>query len=130
MKAKTTPRNQWLSVRLSAEEEKLLRQLLQRTTAQSLSEYARDVLLKAPVTVRYRNASADAFLEEMIRLKAELTAMNNRFDQVVHQLQQMHQVTELKAWIILQEASRQELQKKTSEILEKVSQIYTLWSQE
>lgn len=130
MKEKSTPRSQWLSVRLSVKEEKKLQQLCRRTTAQSLSEYARDVLLKVPVTVRYRNASADAFLREMIDFKQELEAIGRHLEEVVHQLQQSRHVPELKAWMILCEATRKELQKKSSEILERVNQIYALWSQE
>lgn len=129
MKEKKSIRSKWLTIRLSEAEEAKLLQLYQSTTAQGLSEYARTVLLQKPVTVIYRNASADDFLDQMVGLKTELKAIGNNFNQVVHQLHRLNHFSEIRAWVILNEASRRTLEKKTAEILEKLAQIYTLWSQ-
>ena len=129
MKEKTNTRTKWLTVRLSEEEEKKLLQFYRKTTAQGLSEYARDMLLKEPVTVLYRNASADAFLNEMIGLKNELTVIGNNISQLVLRLHQLDQFPQLKAWVILNEAHQKALLQTTDAILEKVVQIYTLWLQ-
>ena len=129
MKDTKKVRSKWLTVRLSEDEEKKLQKFCSHTTAKGLSEYARDVLLKEPVTVIYRNASADDFLSQMIDLKNELNAIGNNFNQAVHKLHMLDHAHEIKAWAILNEAGKKEFQKKTEEILEKLSQIYSLWSQ-
>jgi MobC-like protein len=129
MKGKKEIRSKWLTIRLSEEEEKKLNGFCSRTTAKSLSEYARDLLLKEPVIVIYRNASADEFLAEMIGLKNELNAIGNNFNQAVHKLHMLDHVADIKTWAILNEAGKKSFQKKTDEILEKLHQIYALWSQ-
>ena len=129
MKEKRKIRSRWLTVRLSEEEERELQRLCSQTTAKGLSEYARAVLLKEPVIVRYRNASADEFLNQMLGLKAELNAIGNNLNQAVHKLHTLDQIPDIKVWAVRNEMIQAELQKKTAEILEKLSHIYTLWSQ-
>jgi hypothetical protein len=129
MKEKIKGRSRWLTVRLSQEEEEKLRKFCNRTTARSLSEYARDVLLKEPVRVLYRNASADQFLSEMIGLKRELNSIGNNFNQAVHKLHTLDHDHQIKAWAMINESSKRMLLKKVDEIGEKLSQIYQLWLQ-
>jgi len=43
--------------------------LYKKTTCQSISEYARNILLEKPVIIKYRNESADQFLTQMIAFK-------------------------------------------------------------
>jgi hypothetical protein len=122
-------RTGWLTIRLNEDEEKKLDQLYKRTTSNSLSEYARDVLLKEPVNVIYRNQTADEFLAEMILLKNELNAIGKNFNQVVHKLHTLDHVSEIKAWTMLNETSKKSFMKKVDEIKEKMNQIYEQWSQ-
>ena len=129
MKGTKQIRKGWLTVRLNEDEERKLNRYFSRTTSGSLSEYARDVLLKDPVNVIYRNQSADEFLAEMILLKKELNAIGNNFNQAVHKLHTLDHVPEIKAWAILNEASKKNFMKKVDEIKEKVNQIYQQWSQ-
>ena len=129
MKETKQVRKGWLTVRLNEDEEKKLNKFFSRTTSGSLSEYARDVLLKEPVNVIYRNQSADEFLTEMILLKKELNAIGNNFNQAVHKLHTLDHVPEIKAWAILNEASKTNFIKKVDEIKEKMNQIYQQWSQ-
>ena len=129
MKETKQVRKGWLTVRLNEEEEKKLNKFFSRTTSGSLSEYARDVLLREPVNVIYRNQSADDFLAEMILLKKELNAIGNNFNQSIHKLHTLDHVPEIKAWAILNEASKKSFMKKMDEIKEKVNQIYQQWSQ-
>jgi len=95
----------------------------------ALSEYARDVLLKQPVNVIYRNQTADEFLAEMILLKNELNTIGKNFNQVVHKLHTLDHVPEIKAWAILNESSKKIFMKKVDEIKDKVNQIYQQWLQ-
>ena len=129
MKETKQVRKKWLTVRLNEDEEKKLNKFFSRTTSGSLSEYARDVLLREPVNVIYRNQSADEFLAEMILLKKELNAIGNNFNQAVHKLHTLDHVPEIKAWAKLNEASKKSFMKKMEEIKEKVNQIYQQWSQ-
>jgi len=129
MKETKQIRKGWLTVRLNEEEEERLNKFYSRTTSNSLSEYARDVLLKEPVNVLYRNQSADEFLTEMILLKNELNAIGKNFNQVVHKLHTLDHIAEIKAWAILNESNKKNFIKKVDEIKEKMNQIYWQWLQ-
>jgi hypothetical protein len=122
-------RSKWLTIRLNDDEEKKLKKLYGRTTSNALSEYARNVLLREPVNVLYRNQTADEFLEEMILLKKELNAIGNNFNQAVHKLHILDHASEIKSWAISNEADKKAFMKKVDEIKEKMSQIYEQWLQ-
>ncbi len=122
-------RSKWLTIRLSEEEDKKLNTLFEKTVCNSLSEYARDVLLREPVTIKYRNQSADDFLAEMIVLKRELNAIGNNFNQAVKRLHTLDHIPEIKAWLIASEKEKQHFLNETEQIKEKLSQIQRQWSQ-
>jgi hypothetical protein len=65
----------------------------------------------------------------MILLKNELNAIGKNFNQVVHKLHILDHDPQIKAWAILNEASKKTFMKKVEEIEEKLSQIYQLWLQ-
>ena len=129
MKDGSVIRTQILTIRLNQNERERLNQLYKKAQCNSLSEYARDVLLKEPVTIKYRNQTADEFLAEMILLKKELNAIGNNFNQAVHKLHTLDHVPEIKAWAALNESSKKSFMKKVDEIRETVNQIYQQWSQ-
>lgn len=129
MKKKKPRRNRWLTIRVSQDEEAALLKLCGKTTCRSLSEYGRNVLLQEPVVVLFRNASADAFLEEMVLLKKELNAIGNNFNEAVHRLHTLDKTPDVKLWVLMSESQRSNLLKKTEEILQKVSQIHQKWLQ-
>ena len=122
-------RTKWLPIRLNTIEKNQLNHLYNRSTCNSLSEYARQVLLREPVFIKYRNQSADDFLEEMIQLKNELNAIGKNFNQAVHKLHTLDRVPEIRTWAILNENDKKNFTRKVQEIQEKLSQIYELWSQ-
>jgi hypothetical protein len=129
MKETKKIRSKWLTIRLDEDEEKKINGFYSRTTSNSLSEYARDLLLKEPITILYRNQTADDFLAEMIVLKKELNAIGNNFNQAVHKLHTLDQAADIKSWIILNERSKQIFMKKVEEIQAKMNQIYEQWLQ-
>jgi hypothetical protein len=129
MKEKKQARSKWLTIRLNENEETKLNRFFSSSTSRSLSEYARAVLLKEPVTILYRNQSADDFLAEMLLLKNELNAIGKNFNQAVHKLHTLDRDSQIKAWAILNESSKALFIKKVEEIKEKMSQIYEQWSQ-
>jgi hypothetical protein len=87
------------------------------------------VLLKKPVVVKYRNQTAEESLDTMVRLKNELNAIGNNYNQAVKKLHSLNTVPEIKIWILLNEATRQNLVKKIEEIRLQMNKIYELWSQ-
>ncbi|GAC1421747.1 MAG: hypothetical protein NVS1B13_20110 [Flavisolibacter sp.] len=65
----------------------------------------------------------------MIQLKKELNAIGNNFNQAVHKLNSFDHDFQIKAWAILNESHKNSFMKKADEIMEKISQIHTLWTQ-
>lgn len=129
MKKAKQIRTEWLTIRLNEDEQKKLDKFYSQTTSNSLSEYARDVLLREPVNIFYRNQTADELLAEMVLLKNELNAIGKNFNQIVHKLHTLDHVPEIKAWAILNETSKKLFLNKVNEIKEKMNQIYEQWSQ-
>jgi hypothetical protein len=124
MKKEKKIRTKMITIRVNEDEQKKLNSFYKQTAANSLSEYARDVLLKLPVTFHYRNKSADDLGYEIIRLKTEVNAIGNNFNQAVRKLHTLEHIPEIKAWAIVNEVSKTSLFKKIDEVREKAAQIY------
>jgi len=120
---------EWISIRVKPEEYKIIYAFYEGTTCRKLSEYVRRVLLKKPVVVNYRNQTAEESLELMNRLKNGLNAIGNNYNQAVKKLHSLKAVPELKTWILLNEATRQNLVQKIEEVRLQMNKIYELWSQ-
>ena len=118
-----------ITVRYQPAELKQLNKLLKASTCRKVSEYIRKTSLHKPVTVTYRNQSADDFLAEMILLKNELNAIGNNLNQAVHKLHTLDRISEIKTWAMLHESGKKNLFKKVEDIKEKMNQIYQLWLQ-
>lgn len=93
-------RSQWLHLRLKPEELSLIQEKFKNTTCRKQSEYACKVLLDKPLTITYRNKSLDAFIEEIVRLKADLNTVGNNFNQAVKKPHSLNQVAEFRIWVI------------------------------
>lgn len=119
-----------VTIRLKASEYDHLCAQWKKTTCRKFSEYARKQLLSKPITVTYRNASADAFLKEMIGLRKELSALGNNFNQAVHRLHTMSTSSEIKIWLMMQQTLERSFLEKTEEIRKRMNQIYEQWSHE
>ena len=129
MKENTKARNRWLNIRVNEDEYEKIDGYSKTTTCHTVSEYSRLVLLKKPVTIKYRNQSADEFLAEMIRLKNELHAIGNNYNQAVHKLHTLDRVPEIKSWLFSNEIIRHAFLNKVDEITREVNKIYLIWSQ-
>jgi len=129
MKEKRIVRNKWLNIRVNENEYKKIHDIYKKTTSQSISEYARTILLQKPVTVKYRNQSADEFLSEMITLKNELNAIGNNYNQAVHRLHILDRIPEIKTWLLVHETMYQSFMKKVKEIQMQMNKIHELWLQ-
>lgn len=129
MKKKEEIRTRWLHIRVNDLEYKKIEGFWKSSTSNKLSDYARTILLKKPITIKYRNASADDLLSEMIRLKNELNAIGNNFNQAVRRLHTIDHVHQVQIWLQQNETVKQHFMEKVEEICLRMHQIYTLWSQ-
>ena len=92
----TISERHWIGFRVKPEEYRQIHRHFSATTCRKLSEYARKVLLNRPVTVKFRNQSADEFLSSMLPLKNELNAIGNNFNQAVKKLHSLDRISEFK----------------------------------
>ncbi|NOT93829.1 MAG: mobilization protein [Ferruginibacter sp.] len=114
---------------MNDEELKQVKKKQQQTTERSLSEYIQNVSMQKPVTVKYRNQSADDFLKQMLELKKELNGIGNNFNQAVHKLHILDKIPEFRFWIQHYDGLQKSLVSKVEEIKLKVSQLYEQWLQ-
>lgn len=129
MTASKMKRNKWFKVRVTHDELRRIKSLSKSANTRGASDYARNLLLQKPVIVKYRNGSADDILAEMIRLKNELNAIGNNFNQAVHRLHTLDRIPEIKSWLIQSKIVEQSFMKKVEEIRLRMIQINEQWSQ-
>lgn len=129
MKASKTPRNKWFKIRVTEDELKKIKAFSRSAVGRGVSNYARNILLQKPVIVKYRNESANDILSEMIRLKNELNAIGNNFNQAVHRLHTLDKIPEIKIWLLHNEIVKQSFMNKVEEIRLKMIKIHEQWSQ-
>lgn len=130
MKDQNKKPKKWISFRVKPEEYERIYKHCKATTDKKLSQYARKVLLKKPVTFNHRNQSADEILAELIQIKNELHTIGNNYNQAVRKLHTLEHVAEIKTWLILNEPTRQRFMNKVEQIKERMNQLYEIWSQE
>lgn len=99
------------------------------TTCRKLSEYIRKYLFDKPITTNYRNQSLDEFMFEIIRLRTELKALGNNFNQALKKLHTLQQIPEFKTWIVNHELERRILFNKVDEINKYIEKISRKWLQ-
>ena len=117
----------WISFRVKPTEYEIINGLFAKSTCRNLSEYARKVLLQKPVTIRYRNESADEFLQQMLLLKKELNSIGNNYNQVVKKLHTLDHDPQIKRWLLDHDASYQKILHQTERMFLFVHQIHRKW---
>ncbi len=120
-------RNKMVVVRMNNTEFEKVENLRKKTTERYLSSYVRKLSLEKPVTVKYRNQSADDFLKEMLGLKKELNGIGNNFNQAVHKLHLLDKIPEFRVWVNQYDGLQKSLVSKVEEIKLKVNQLYEQW---
>ena len=118
-----------LKVRMNEAELKLVKRQQQKSTERNVSAYVREVAMKKPVFINYRNLSADDFLKDMLALKKELNGIGNNFNQVVHKLHILDKIPEFRNWVHHYEGLHQLLISKVEEIKLRMNQLYEEWLQ-
>jgi len=128
-KQESEVRNKMVVVRMNESEINQLTKFQKRTTEKDTSSYLRKVALQKPVTVKYRNESADDFLMDMLNLKKELNAIGNNFNQAVHKLHLLDKIPEFRFWISQYDGLQKVLVNKVEEIKLRMNQLYEEWLQ-
>ena len=122
-------RKHFVKTRMNDLELNELTTLQRKTTEKDISSYLRKVALQKPVTVKYRNQSADDFLKEMLGFKKELNAIGNNFNQAVHKLHLLDKIPEFRFWISQYDGLQKVLVNKVEEIKLRMNQLYEQWLQ-
>lgn len=120
-------RKKMVVVRMNEAEFEQVEKFCRQSTERNLSSYLRKVSLQKPVTIKYRNASADDFLKEMLELKKELNAIGNNFNQAVHKLHLLDKIPEFRVWIQQYDELHLSFIRKTKQINFKVNELYEQW---
>lgn len=122
-------RKHFVKTRMNDDEVNQLLKLQQKTTEKDTSSYLRKVALQKPVTIKYRNESADDFLLDMLNLKKELNAIGNNFNQAVHKLHLLDKIPEFRIWVNQYDGLQKVLISKVEEIKLRMNQLYDQWLQ-
>ena len=120
-------RKHFVKTRMNDAELNELTKLQQKTTEKDVSSYLRKVALQKPVTVKYRNQSADDFLKQMLELKKELNGIGNNFNQAVHKLHILDKIPEFRVWVNQYDSLQKVLLNKVEEIKLRMNQLYEQW---
>lgn len=120
-------RKHWLTIRLNDDELNTLTKYFSSTTSKKVSTYARNVLLKKPVAIKYRNQTADEVLAELVLLKKELNAIGNNFNQAVKKLHTTDDHATMKSIIASQETVQQKMLAMTEDIFQVITQLSRKW---
>ena len=126
-KEETEVRKHFVKTRMNDAELNQLTTLQQKTTERDISSYLRKVSLQKPVTVKYRNQSADDFLKQMLELKKELNGIGNNFNQAVHKLHLLDKIPEFRVWVNQYDGLQKTLVGKVEEIKLRMNQLYEQW---
>lgn len=106
-----------------------IKSVFSKTTFNKMSEYFRAVLLRKPITILHRNKSLDEFMAVMEKLRDELNSIGSNYNQTVKKLNALQSISDIKAWLLINENSKQILFEKISEIKLKIMQIHEKWLQ-
>lgn len=121
MSKENNNRTMWLHLRLKPDEyERINRQL---------SDYARKILLGKPMIATFRDQSLDDLMTEAIRLRNELTALGNNFNQAVKKLHTLHEIAEFRHWLFTHEIEKNILFNKIDEIKNHIKKLAEKWLQ-
>ena len=129
MKEENNKREKWLHLRLNADEYRQLQTGFKRSTCRKISEYARKILLSKPVTVNHRNASLDELMTELIRLRNELSAAGNNFNQAVKKLNSLSRIEQFQNWLTAYESDKRKLLDHIEEIKNHIAETSRKWLQ-
>lgn len=122
-------RSQWLHIRLTPDELQKISGNHQRTTSRELSAFARKRLLEDPLTYYTRNASLDEGLQELVRLRRELSAIGNNLNQLTRKLNSFTTTPGLTAMSEALKLVREKVDRQLTQINNGINQLGRQWLQ-
>ncbi len=129
MKEQHSNRTRIIGLRLTPDEYAKIEKKWKASTCRKLSDYVRRSLFDKPVVTTYRNSSQDDLMAELTRLRSELNAVGNNFNQAVKKLHTLSQIAEFKSWLIAYEVEKKILSNKIDEVRINVKKILEIWLQ-
>ena len=129
MKGQQINRTKRIICRLTSDEHAKLERRWKESTCRKLSDYVRRILFDKPIVATYRNSSLDDLMAEMIKLRGELNAVGNNFNQAVKKLHTLQQIPEFKHWVLTYEIEKIILFNKVDEIKNHIQKIAEKWLQ-
>jgi hypothetical protein len=127
-KKRNMKRSKWIHIRLTETEYNTITNAFQQTICQKRSEYARKKLLDKPITIYIRSKSVDELTMHLIRIRSELSAIGNNYNQVIRKLHTAKDVKEIEAWLIIHEQARHSIVKKIEETKTTITTLFEKWS--
>ena len=122
-------KTKWLHVRLSEDEYGIVHKQFKNTTCRKLSEYVRNKMLEKHITTYYRNKSLDDFMAELIKLRADLNAVGNNFNQAVRKLNSMSVQDNPNSWALVYELTKNNVVKQVEEVNIHIRKFAEQWLQ-
>lgn len=129
MEGQNSNRTRIIGLRLTPEEYTKIEKKWKASTCRKLSDYVRCCLFDKPVVTTYRSSSQDDLMAELTRLRNELNAVGNNFNQVVKKLHTLSQIPEFRNWLITYELEKSILNSKVDEIRNNVKKMLEIWLQ-
>ncbi|SMD01200.1 plasmid mobilization protein [Pedobacter nyackensis] len=123
-------RTQWMHIRLTPAEAKRINERFRKTTNKDLSSFIRKVLMDKPVTVITRNQSFDQFIQEMILLKNELSAIGSNLNQITKKINSHATTPSVKLLMENYRLVKENVDTKIAGIKNKLNQFSDTWLQE
>ncbi|MGN6541455.1 MAG: plasmid mobilization protein [Ginsengibacter sp.] len=129
MERKNSNRSRIIGLRLTFDEYRKIEKKWKASTCRKLSEYVRRSLFEKPIVMTYRNSSQDDLMTELTKLRNELNAVGNNFNQAVKKLHTLQQIAEFKSWLIAYEVEKKILQNKLDEVRNNIKKMLEIWLQ-
>ncbi|WP_051691993.1 plasmid mobilization protein [Pedobacter borealis] len=120
-------RTAWIHIRLTPTEAAKINERFRKTPYKDLSTYLRKVLLGKPVTVVARNRSLDEFIQEMILLKNELSAIGNNLNQIAKKINAYATTPSMKLLMQSYQLVKEKVDTKITGIRNKLNQFSDKW---
>ncbi len=129
MKEQYSNRTRIVGLRLTPDEYAKIEKKWKASTCRKLSDYVRRSLFEKPIVTTYRSSSQDDLMAELTRLRSELNAVGNNFNQAVKKLHTLSQIAEFRSWLIAYEVEKKILSNKVDEVRNNVKKILETWLQ-
>ena len=129
MEEQKSGRSRIIGLRLTPAEYNKIEKKWKASTCRKLSEYVRDLLFGKPIVTTYRNQSMDDFMTEAARLKKELNAIGNNFNQIVKKLHTLQNIPEFRNWLMAYEVEKNILFNKVDEVKNFLQKMAESWLQ-